>query len=185
MEIPTARIKELRDQSGAGIMECRNALIEAEGEMEKALQILREQSLFKAEKKSKRSTSQGLIETYVHTGGRIGSMVELNCETDFVARTDEFKELAHCLAMQVTAQDPLFISREQVPEGADIEPETACLLLQPYIKNPEQIVQDIITETVAKVGENIKVNRFARFELGQEESRIAELEASSAASEGG
>ena len=165
-------------------MECRNALIEAEGEVEKALQILREQSLFKAEKKSKRSTSQGLIETYIHTGGRIGAMVELNCETDFVARTDEFKELAHCLAMQVAAQDPLFISREQIPEGAEIEPETACLLHQPYIRDPEQTVQDIITETVAKVGENIRVGRFARFELGQEESRIAELEAGSVASEG-
>ena len=184
MEISIIRIKELRDQTGAGIMECRNALVVAEGEVEKAIHILREQSLFRAQKKSSRSTSQGIIETYIHTGGRIGAMVELNCETDFAARTDEFKELAHCLAMQVTAQDPLFISKEQVPEGTEIEPETACLLLQPYIKNPEQTVQDVITEAVAKIGENIKVNRFARFELGQEESRIAELETSSSASEG-
>ena len=166
MKIPTARVKELRDQSGAGIMDCRNALLEAEGEMEKALQILKQRSLLQIQKKARRSTTQGIIEVYIHTGGRIGAMVEVNCETDFVARTDEFKELAHHLAMQVVAQEPRFISKEEVPEGADIEPEAACLLLQPYIKEPDRTVQDIIDETMAKVGENIKVSRFARFELG-------------------
>ena len=164
-------------------MECRNALIETEGDVEKALQILRQKSLFKAEKKAARSAYEGLVETYVHTGGRIGAIVELNCETDFAARTDEFKELAHDLAMQVAARDPLYISREQVPEGADIDPEEACLLLQPYIKNLEQTVQELIMETVAKVGENIKVSRFARFELGQTEARISELEKGSAGRE--
>ena len=166
MKIPTDRVKELRDQSGAGIMDCRNALLEAEGEMEKALQILKQRSLLQIQKKARRSATQGIIEAYVHTGGRIGAMVEVNCETDFVARTDEFKELAHHLAMQVAAQEPRFISKEEVPEGADIEPEAACLLLQPYIKYPDRTVQDIIAETMAKVGENIKVSRFARFELG-------------------
>ena len=166
MKIPTARVKELRDQSGAGIMDCRNALLEAEGEMEKALQILKQRSLLQIQKKARRSTTQGIIEAYIHTGGRIGAIVEVNCETDFVARTDEFKELAHHLAMQVAAQEPRFISKEEVPEGADIEPEAACLLLQPYIKHPDRTVQDIIAETMAKVGENIKVSRFARFELG-------------------
>ena len=166
MKIPTARVKELRDQSGAGIMDCRNALLEAEGEMEKALQILKQRSLLQIQKKARRSATQGIIEAYIHTGGRIGAMVEVNCETDFVARTDEFKELAHHLAMQVAAQEPRFISKEEVPEGADIEPEAACLLLQPYIKYPDRTVQDIIAETMAKVGENIKVSRFARFELG-------------------
>ncbi|MBA7630592.1 Elongation factor Ts [subsurface metagenome] len=97
-------------------------------------------------------------------------MIEVNCETDFVARTDEFKELAHDLAMQVTAMAPQFISREEVSEGTDIEPQTACLLLQSYIKNPDKTVQEIIAETIAKVGENIKVSRFARFELGDWES---------------
>ncbi len=164
-------------------MECRNVLVEAEGDIEKALQILKQQNFFKAEEKSKRSASQGIIETYIHTGGRIGAMVELNCETDFVARTDEFKELAHALAMQIAAQDPQCISEEQMPEGADIEPKIACLLLQPYIKDPEQTIQDVINETVAKTRENIKVGRFARFELGQAESRIAELGASSAITE--
>ena len=147
-------------------MECRNVLLETEGDMEKALQILKQRSLVTVEKKRNRSASQGLIEAYVHTGGRMGAMVEVNCETDFVARTDEFKELAHHLAMQVAAICPQFVSREEIPEGADIEPEQACLLLQPYIKDPDKTIQDIINETIAKVGENIKVNRFARFELG-------------------
>jgi len=167
LKIPTDRVKELREQSGAGIMECRNALLEAEGDTEKAVQILKQRSLFKAEKKRKRSTSQGLVESYIHTGGRIGAMVEVNCETDFAARTDEFKELAHHLAMQVVAMPPQFISREEAPDGADIEAEADCLLLQPYIKNPAMTVQDIIDETIAKVGENIKVGRFARFEVGE------------------
>ena len=166
MKIPTVMVRELRDQSGAGIMECRNALLAAEGDIEKALQILKQQSLFQVQKKANRATTQGIIESYVHTGGRIGAMVEVNCETDFVARTDEFKELAHHLAMQVAAQQPQFISQEEVPEGADIEPQAACLLIQPYIKNPDKTVQDIIAETIARVGENIKISRFARFEVG-------------------
>ncbi len=149
-------------------MACRNALLEAKGDIGKALQILKQGNLFQVESKAKRSTTQGIIEAYVHTGGRIGAMVEVNCETDFVARTDEFKELAYHLAMQVAAMTPQFISREEVPEEAEIEPETACLLLQPYIKDPAKTIQDIIAETIAKVGENIKVSRFARFELGRQ-----------------
>jgi len=160
-------VKELREQSGAGIMECRNALLEVEGDIVKAFQLLKQRSLIKVEKKRERSTSQGLIEAYIHTGGRIGAMVEVNCETDFVARTDEFKELAHHLAMQVAAQEPNFISLEEIPEGADLDTQAACLLLQPYIKNPDMSIQDIIDETIAKVGENIKVSRFTRFELGE------------------
>ena len=148
-------------------MNCRNALLEAKGGMEKALQILRQQGLLQAQKKAGRSATEGIIKAYIHIGGHIGAMVELNCETDFVARTDEFKELAHHLTMQVAATGPRFVSREEVPEGADIEPETACLLLQPYIKDPDKTVQDIISETIAKVGENIKVNRFTRFEIGE------------------
>ena len=165
-KIPTNTVKELRYQSGAGIMDCRNALLEAEGNIGKALQILKERSLFQVQKKANRSTTHGIIETYIHTGGSIGAMVEVNCETDFVAHTDEFKGLAHHLAMQVAATYPQFVSREEIPEGADIEPEKACLLLQPYIKDPAKVVQDIINEIIAKVGENIKVSRFARFELG-------------------
>ena len=166
MQISTEMIKELRDQSGAGIMDCRSALLGTEGDMEKALQILKEKGLLKAQKKAERATTQGLIEAYIHTAGRIGAMVEVNCETDFVARTDEFKELAHCLAMQVAALSPKFISEEEMPEGADVDSQEACLLLQPYIKDPAMTVKDIIIETIAKVGENIKVSRFTRYELG-------------------
>ncbi len=167
MEIPTGKVKELREHSKAGVMECRNALIEAEGNMEKALGILKERSLVKVEKRRNRSASEGLIETYVHAGGRIGAMVEVNCETDFAARTDDFKELAHNLAMQVAAMSPQFISMEEVPEGNDIDAKTDCLLVQPYIRNSNMTVQDVINEAIAKVGENIKVSRFARFELGE------------------
>jgi len=167
LEISTEMVKELRGQSGAGIMDCRNVLFEVEGDIAKALQVLREKGLLKAEEKAERATTQGLIEAYVHIGGRIGAMVEVNCETDFVARTDELKELAHNLAMQVAAMAPRFITEEEVAEEDDMEPQVACLLLQPYIKDPTRTVRDIIVETIAKVGENIKVSRFARFELGK------------------
>ena len=166
MEISTEMIRELRNQSGAGIMDCRSALLGTGGDAEKALQILKEKDLLTAQKKAERATTQGLIEAYIHTAGRIGAMLELNCETDFVARTDEFKELAHCLAMQVAAQSPQFISEEEVPEGADIELQEACLLLQSYIKDPSKTVKDIIVETIARVGENIRVKRFTKYELG-------------------
>jgi elongation factor Ts len=166
LEISIEIIKKLRAQSGAGIMDCRSALLSTEGDMEKALQVLKEKGLLKAQKKAERVTTQGLIEAYIHTTGRIGAMVEVNCETDFVARTDEFKELAHCLAMQIAAQSPQCISAEELSEGVDIEPEEACLLLQPYIKDPAMTVKDIINETIAKLGENIRVSRFVRYKLG-------------------
>lgn len=166
MEISITMIKELRVQCGSGIMECRNALLEAEGDKEKATQILKERGQLKAARKAERATGQGLVEAYIHTGGRIGAMIELNCESDFVARTDEFKELAHSLAMQVAAQAPLYISKEEAPKEDGEEVESACLLLQPYIKDPAKTVQDVLIETIAKVDENIRVSRFVRFELG-------------------
>ena len=147
-------------------MACRNVLIETDGDLEKALQILKEKGILKAQKKAERLATQGLIESYIHAGGRIGAMVEVNCETDFVARTDEFKELAHDLAMQVAAMAPQFILEKEITEGPDVEPQEACLLFQPYIKDPAKTVQDLVVETIAKVGENIKVSRFTRFELG-------------------
>ena len=166
MRIPTNRVRELRDQCGAGIMDCRKALLVAEGDMERALQIIKQQGLLRAKKKAERATTQGVVEAYIHAGGRIGAMVVVNCETDFVARTKEFKELAHHLAMQVAAMSPQFISEEEVPEDCDTDPQAACLLLQADIEDPGRTVQDIITETIAKVGENIKVSKLARFELG-------------------
>jgi elongation factor Ts len=159
-------IKKLREQSGAGIMDCRSALVECGGDIDKALALLREKGLLKAQKKAERTTSQGLIEAYIHTAGRIGAMVEINCETDFVARTDEYKQLAHCLAMQVAALAPTYISEEEIKEGEEIDPKEACLLSQPYIKDLTRTVNDIIVETIAKVGENIRVRRFVRYELG-------------------
>ncbi len=168
MKISLDSIKELREQSGAGVMQCRNALEKHEGNREKALEFLKKQGLLKAREKAERTAAEGLIEAYIHTGGRVGAMIELNCETDFVARTDEFKELAHNLAMQVAAMAPQFVSQEEMPKGAVIEPQAACLLMQPYIKDQELTIQDIITETIARVGENIKVSRFARFELGEQ-----------------
>ncbi len=115
MKIPADNIKALREQSGAGVMDCRSALIEAEGDIEKALQIIKERSLYQVQKAATRITMQGLVEAYIHTAGRIGSLVEINCETDFVARTFEFKELAHNIAMQIAALSPRCISREQLP----------------------------------------------------------------------
>ncbi len=168
MKISLELIKELREQSGAGIMQCRNALEKHEGNREKALEYLKEQGLLKAKEKAERTAAEGLIEAYIHTGGRVGAMIELNCETDFVARTDEFKALAHNLAMQVAAMNPQFIAEADIPKKADVEPQAACLLRQPYIKDQEQTIEDIITDTIARVGENIKVSRFARFELGEE-----------------
>lgn len=148
-------------------MECRNALAKAEGDREKAIAILKEQSLFKVEKKKDRLTSEGLIEAYIHGGGRIGAMVEVNCETDFAAHTSQLKELAHHLAMQVAAMAPRYISPEEMPEGAEEEAKAACLLLQADIKNPEITIQDAVNEAIAKVGENIKISRFARFALNE------------------
>jgi elongation factor Ts len=168
LKISIDLIKELREQSGAGIMQCRNALEQHEGNREKALEFLKEQGLLKAKEKEERVAAEGVVEAYIHTGGKVGAIVEINCETDFAARTDEFKELAHNLAMQVAAMDPKFVSQEDMPEEAEEEPEAACLLLQPYIKDQELTIQDLITETIARVGENIKVSRFARFELGEQ-----------------
>lgn len=159
-------IKKLRELSGAGIMHCKKALVEAQGDIEKAHEILQQQSALIIEKKANRAVTQGLIETYIHTGGRIGAMLEVNCETDFVARTDEFKTLAHELAMQIAALAPKFISQDDIkPENSS--EDQSCLLLQPYIRDPNKTVQDIINETIAKVGENIKIRRFVRFELGE------------------
>ncbi len=167
MDISVAKIKELRELCGAGIMDCRSALVETGGNIEKAVEILKQKSIYKAEKKETRVASQGVVAAYIHTGGRIGALIEVNCETDFVARTDEFKELTHNLAMQVAAMAPKFVSEEQIPQGAEVVPEIDCLLLQPYIKDQTRRIKDIITETIAKVGENIKVKRFAKFELGE------------------
>jgi elongation factor Ts len=166
VEVTTAQVKELREMTGAGVMDCKRALQEADGDMTKAADILRDRGLSAAEKKSHRTTEQGLVECYIHAGGRIGAMVEVNCETDFVARTDDFQKLARELAMQVAATGPLSVSKEDLPPIAEGKPEELCLLLQPYIRDPSRTVQDIVNDVIAKTGENVQVRRFARFELG-------------------
>jgi elongation factor Ts len=168
LKITAALVKELRDQSGAGIMQCRKALIECEGDIEKALEILKQQSLFKAAKKAERKTAEGLIEAYIHTGGRVGAMIELNCETDFVARTDEFRQLAHHLAMQIAAMNPQCITEDDYNPEIGQEPQEACLMLQADIKEPDRTIKETIADVIARTGENIKVGRFSRFELGEQ-----------------
>lgn len=166
MQLSTEVIKKLREQTGAGIMDCKRALTEAQGDISKALEILSQQGIAIAHKKANRAADQGIVEAYVHLGGRIGVLVEVNCETDFVANTNEFKELAHNIALQIAAMSPQFISPDEMPKETEENPETLCLLLQPFIKDPNKTVKNIIDETIAKVGENIKVRRFARFEIG-------------------
>ncbi len=163
-----AMIKELREKTGAGIMDCRRALEEAAGELEKAQDLLKQKGLADASKKVGRETGEGIVESYIHTGGRLGALVEVNCETDFVARTNEMKELAHDLAMQVAAMPTtLYVDRTDVKEDEMRPIEEVCLLDQSYIKDPSRTVGDVVQEVIAKVGENVRVRRFARFGLGE------------------
>ena len=167
MQVSTEAIKALKEQTSAGIMECKQALQETSGDLTAAASLLRERGYAIAKKKENRSVRQGLVECYIHTGGRIGALVEVNCESDFAARTPEFKELAHDLAMQVVATRPRYVSPGDVPDGEEFTDED-CLLLQPFIKDPGKNIQDVVTETIARVRENVKVRRFARFELGSD-----------------
>ena len=165
-EISLDLIKELRERTGAGVMDCKRALQETGGDLEKAERYLAEQGIASAEKKAHRETAQGLIESYVHAG-RIGAVVEVNCETDFVARTPEFQNLVHELAMQVVATNPRVVAQEDLPEDADGPPAETVLLEQPYIRDQSRTVRQLVNETIGKTGENIQVKRFARFELGR------------------
>ena len=174
----TELVKQLRERTGAGIMDCKRALEESGGDIEKAVAILRQQGLSKADKKSGREARQGIIETYTHTGGRIAAMVELNCETDFVARTDDFKQLARELAMQVAAMRPAYVSADEIPadtlaagarEYGDEKRYLAevALLAQASIKDSRRTMDDLVREAIGKLGENIVVRRIARFEVGE------------------
>jgi elongation factor Ts len=168
-EISATQVKELRELSGAGIMDCKRALQSTEGDIAKAAAILKEQGLAKAEKRSERTALQGLVECYIHAGGRIGAMVEVNCETDFVARTDDFKRLVHDIAMQVAATSPKLIGNEPKEENSadgQVVAEEDLLLKQAFIKDPSISIEELVRNTIAKTGENIVVRRFARFELG-------------------
>lgn len=166
MKVPVESVKELRSRTGAGVIDCKAALDRAQGDMEKACEELKARGFATAEKKAHRETGQGIIECYVHTGQKVAAMVELNCETDFVARNEEFQQLGHDLAMQVAAMSPLHTSIKDVPEGTDIDPAAACLLQQPFIKDPSKTIEDLVRQVIAKTGENIRVRRFVRYELG-------------------
>ena len=167
MEIGVDAIKTLRGLTGAGVMDCKTALEESGGDMKKAEEVLMERGIASAKSKASRETNQGLVDSYIHSGGRIGAIVEANCETDFVARTDDFKELAHNLAMQVAAMSPKYVDSSEMPEGEAENPEEVCLLQQPFIKDPSRTVQDLVNEAVGKLGENVRVRRFTRFSLGE------------------
>jgi elongation factor Ts len=190
-------IKELRQRTGAGIMDCKTALESTGGDLEKAIDYLREKGLAQAAKRSGRATKEGMVGSYIHAGGKIGVLVEINCETDFVARTPEFEELVKDTAMQIAATNPLYLDRESVP-GEVLEREKQvlrtqaiesgkpekvidrivegrlgkfyseiCLLEQPFIKDPDVTVQERLTAAISKTGENISVRRFARYQLGE------------------
>jgi elongation factor Ts len=167
LQISAASVKELRESTGAGVMECKRALEEAVGDFEKAREILRRQGLERAEKKSGRLAQQGLIEAYIHAGGRIGAMVELNCETDFVARTEDFRQLAHDIALQVAATGPTYLSAIEVPPDDAGRASELALLAQPFIKDPGVTIEDLIKRHIAKLGEAVRVSRFARFVIGE------------------
>ncbi len=196
MNITSQMVKDLRDKTGAGMMDCKKALSENSGDMEKAIDFLRQKGLAVAAKRAGRATSEGVIETYIHAGGKLGVMVELNCETDFVAKTDDFREFARDVAMHIAAANPVSLTREDVPaeivererqiyvqqaldsgKPANIVEKMVtgkidrflaevCLLEQQFVKNPEKTIQDMLTELVGKMGENVSIRRFARFQVG-------------------
>lgn len=197
MEVTTAMVKELRERTQAGMMDCKKALVAVDGNLEKAIEYLREKGLSQAAKKAGRVASEGMVGSYIHMGGKIGVLVEVNCETDFVAKTDTFKQLVHDIALQIAAANPLFITKDEVPHD-NLEKEReilraqalnegkpekivdrmvegriekyykeVCLLEQPFVKNPDINVQALVNEVTMASGEKIAVRRFTRYELGE------------------
>ena len=200
MAIKAKIVKELRDKTGAGMMDCKNALKESDGDVGKAIDFLRKAGVAKAEKKGSRDTKEGIVYSYIHAGGRLGVLIEVNCETDFVAKTEGFIELAHNLAMQIAATNPIALDRDSIPETIILKekeiyadqakssgkPENIiekmvegrmskffqenCLMEQAYIKDSEKKVSELLTESIATLGENITISRYTRFAVGESES---------------
>jgi elongation factor Ts len=197
MAVSASAVKELRERTGAGMLDCKKALDETGGDVEKAIALLREKGLSAAANKAGRIATEGVVESYIHAGGRIGVLVEVNCETDFVAKTDQFREFARDIAMQIAAANPKFVRREEVP-GDEIEKEKEilknqalnegkpekivekmvegriskyyeefCLLEQSFIKDPDKTISELLNEKISKIGENITIRRFVRYELGE------------------
>ncbi len=167
MPVTPAAVKELRDLTGAGILDCKSALEEAGGDFDKASGILRKKGIATAAKRADRATAEGLVQTYVHHDGRLAALVEINCETDFVARTEDFSKLAQAIALQVAATNPTYVASEDIPKGTEGDAKELCLLLQPFVRDESTTVADMVKETIRKTGENIRIRRFARFELGR------------------
>ena len=198
MKITSQMVKDLRDKTSAGMMDCKRALSETDGDTEKAVDLLRKKGLAVAAKRAGRATSEGIIETYIHAGAKLGVMVEMGCETDFVAKTDKFQEFARDVAMHIAAASPLAITKEEAPEDVVArereiyvqqalesgKPENIvdkivsgkmekflseiCLLEQKFVKDPDHTIQDMLTDLVGKMGENISIKRFCRFQVGTE-----------------
>lgn len=197
VEISAAMVKELREATGSGIMDCKKVLAEAEGNMDKAFELLRKKGLAKAAKRAGRSTSEGVIYSYIHTGAKLGVLVEINCESDFVAKTEDFQEFAKNIAMHIAASNPAGLNPEDV-DASIVEKEReiykaqmleegkpeniidkivegkvekfykdVCLMSQPYVKDPQKTISEILKETIGKIGENIQIKRFARFQIGE------------------
>ncbi len=166
MAISTEDVKRLREETSAGVMDAKKALEEAGGNFDKAKELLRERGVAAAAKRSDRQTGQGIVEAYIHGQGRIGAIVELQCETDFVARTDAFKNLARDVAMQVAAMRPLALTPEEVPADAPGTKEENALLTQAFIKDGKKTIADLVQDVIATTGENVRVARFSRFEIG-------------------
>ncbi|MSQ42173.1 MAG: elongation factor Ts [Dehalococcoidia bacterium] len=164
--VTTADVRRLREETGAGVMDAKRALEEAAGDFDRARSLLRERGIAAASKRSQRATSQGVVEAYIHGEGRIGALVEVNCETDFVARTDAFRQLARDVAMQVAAMNPASLLPEDVPEALDGEKEQHALLTQAFIKDASRTIRDLIQDVSAQTGEHVRISHFARFELG-------------------
>ena len=200
MSIDAKIVKDLREKTGAGMMDCKKALVETKGDIDKAIDHLRKSGIAKAEKKGDRSAKEGIVFSYIHQGGRLGVLIELNCETDFVARTDGFNELANNIAMQIAATNPISISRDDIDENllnrekeifhqqavSSGKPENVinkivegriekfyseiCLFDQQYIRDPDRKISDLFNETIATLGENIVIKRFVRYAIGEESS---------------
>lgn len=167
MRITAAAVKELRELTGVGMLDCKTALEQASGDLDKAKEILRRKGHAAAAKRAERATAEGLVHAYLHHDGRLGALVEVNCESDFVARTDDFRQLVRDIALQVAATNPRYLTTEEIPDGTEGDPKELCLLLQPFVRDDSLTIQEMITEAISRTGENIRVHRIARFELGR------------------
>ncbi len=167
MAVTNEQIKQLRELTGAGVMDCKRALEEADGDIAKAQKIIQAAGIARAAKRAERETAAGTVVSYIHHNSTLGALVELNCETDFVARTDDFKQLAKDVALQVASMSPKFLTKEEIPAGDDSDPKEVALLEQPFVREPSKTIGQMVTETSAKTGEKVVIGRFARFALGQ------------------